>query len=70
MKQIITEIVKGDELKEGMVLKTWFGNKTILKFKEYTGSLDFVKNIIVFTDGSTMSNGNVSYKVITDVDWY
>ncbi len=68
MNQVITKSISGDDLKEGMTIKLWSGNRTILKFKKYTGTLDFVRNIIVFTDGTSMSNGNAFYDVIIDVE--
>lgn len=65
-EKLITERVQGQDLKEGMTLKTWMGNKLIMKFKEYKGTLDFVHNIIIFSDGTSMSNSNQTYDVIID----
>lgn len=67
MNKLITNKISSSELKAGMSLKTWTGNKTILKLKEYNGSLNFIRNIIIFTDGTEMSNENhACYNLIVD----
>lgn len=48
--------VSGKDVKIGMGLKTWFGNHTVIKIELYNGPFDFVENILVFSNGSKMSN--------------
>lgn len=37
-----TELKLGCELKRGDVLRTWFGNQTILEMLPYSGPFDFI----------------------------
>ena len=48
--------VSGENVKVGMGLKTWFGSHTVINILPYNGPFDFVLNILVFSNGSKMSN--------------
>jgi hypothetical protein len=37
-----TDLKRGCELKRGDVLRTWFGNQTILEMLPYSGPFDFI----------------------------
>jgi hypothetical protein len=48
--------VNAENVKVGMGVKTWFGTHTITNIISYNGPFDFVLNILVFSNGSRMSN--------------
>ena len=53
-----------EDVKVGMGIKTWFGTHTVAKIIPYNGPFDFVLNILVFSNGSKMSNTkNSSYNL-------
>lgn len=55
------------DVKVGMGLKMWFGSHTVSKIIPYIGPFDFVLNILVFSNGTKMSNEeNATYEVCED----
>lgn len=50
------KIITAQEVKVGMVLKTWFGTHTVIKIEPYTGKYDFCINVIAFSNGTEMAN--------------
>jgi hypothetical protein len=62
---VIMAQVNAEDVKEGMGIKTWFGTHTVSKIIPYNGPFDFVLNILVFSNGSKMSNEkNSVYELI------
>lgn len=61
------DFVLAEDVEKGMVLKTWMGSLLVVDIKEYIGNLDFVLNIIEFSNGSQMSNTvNCRYQKLFD----
>lgn len=52
----MTGKITAEGIKIGMGIKTWFGLHTVVAIEPYTGPFDFVLNILVFSNGSKMSN--------------
>ncbi len=48
--------ISAENVKIGMGLKTWFGIHTVVDIKPYNGAFDFILNILVFSNGTEMSN--------------
>jgi hypothetical protein len=55
--------IKPQDLKPGMVLKTWFGSHTLKRIDPYNGPFDFVYGVAVFvgipSQMSLETNGRV-----------
>jgi len=64
-------MVKAEDLKVGMGLRTWLGTHTIIGLFPYVGPFDFVLNIIAFSNGMSMSNvkGAVYETLTGDPAW-
>jgi hypothetical protein len=57
--------INAQDVKVGMGLKTWFGKHTVVNIIPYIGPFDFVLNILVFSNGSKMSNTiNSQYELV------
>lgn len=57
--------VAAEDVTVGMGLKTWLGTHTVVRIEPYTGSFDFIINILVFSNGSRMSNEmNAMYELL------
>lgn len=48
--------IKAENVQVGMGIKTWFGTHTVAKIVPYIGNFDFILNILVFSNGTEMSN--------------
>lgn len=56
VKEMKMNTVSSENIKIGMGLNMWFGKHTIAGIYPYTGPLDFVINVIHFSNGTVMSN--------------
>ncbi|MDR6449635.1 hypothetical protein J2794_005773 [Paraburkholderia terricola] len=45
-----TELKRGCDLKRGDMLRTWFGNQTILELLPYSGPFDFICGVAKLPD--------------------
>ena len=52
----MTKKIASENIKIGVGIKTWLGLHTVVGIEPYTGPFDFVLNILVFSNGSKMSN--------------
>lgn len=50
------ERIKAENVRVGMGLRTYLGTHTVVNIEPYVGPFDFVLNILVFSNGSKMSN--------------
>ncbi|MBU7442652.1 hypothetical protein [Paraburkholderia fungorum] len=59
-----TELKQGCDLKRGDVLRTWFGNQTILQVLPYRGPFDFVCGVAKFPDAEISIVRDGLYEVL------
>ncbi|MFL9860019.1 hypothetical protein PQR72_30515 [Paraburkholderia madseniana] len=59
-----TELKRGCELKRGDVLRTWFGNQTILEMLPYSGPFDFICGVAKLPDAEMSINRGGLYEVL------
>ena len=56
---------RGEELKKGIGIKTWFGTHTIIEIVEYNGPFDFIVSVARLSNGSSISIAENSIFEIT-----
>ncbi|USX11014.1 hypothetical protein [Paraburkholderia fungorum] len=59
-----TELKRGCELKRGEVLRTWFGNQTILEILPYSGPFDFIYGVAKLPDTEMSIDRGGLYEVL------
>ena len=50
------ERIEAEKIKRNDTLYLWFGKKLVSNIVPYDGTIDFILNVIVFSDGTKMSN--------------
>ena len=59
-----TELKRGCELKRGEVLRTLFGNQTILEILKYSGPFDFICGVAKLPDTEMSIDRGGLYEVL------
>ena len=58
------ELKRGCDLKRGDVLRTWFGNQTILDMLPYSGPFDFICGVAQLPDAEMSIVRSELYEVL------